>query len=82
MSRRNKFGSVTVFGVLLSFAYPAAADLIEASLFSSDDELITVDTLRVFRWLDLTASINLSFDDVENGKILPIWVMRAGPNFA
>jgi hypothetical protein len=43
------------------------AALIEVDLFSSDDSLITRDTENGFDWLDLTETLNLSYNEIEAG---------------
>jgi len=59
--------TATTLGAVLLNAAPASADLLEQDLFSSGDGLITFDEDTELEWLDLTATTNLSFEDVIAG---------------
>jgi hypothetical protein len=54
--------SVVSAGILSA---PAGATLITVDLVSPGDGLITLDTETGLEWLDLTESVNRSFDDVS-----------------
>jgi hypothetical protein len=64
--RYRRTALVAALTVLL-LAAPAGAALIAQDLFAPGDELITLDTDTNLKWLDLTATLNLSYDDIIAG---------------
>ncbi|MEQ9407602.1 MAG: PEP-CTERM sorting domain-containing protein [Fuerstiella sp.] len=56
------------FGLITSCVGPSAhAGFIEVDLFSSGDGLVTLDTNTGLEWLDVTATVGLSVNDVLGG---------------
>lgn len=63
-----RLAAATLCTVVLSTATPCAAMLIPLDLVAgSGDGLITWDTQTNLQWLDLTATTNVSYNDVWNG---------------
>lgn len=46
----------------------ASAELLPIDLFATGDQLITRDTSSGLEWLDLTATINMSAEDIRTGS--------------
>ena len=64
--------AVTVFSFgLTNLSY---ATLVSSDLFSSGDNLLTCDTESNLEWLDLTETLNISYDDI----IVSSWYTQHG----
>lgn len=51
--------------LILQPASGASASLLELDLLTAGDGLVTRDTETGLDWLDLTATLNLSYNDIE-----------------
>jgi hypothetical protein len=56
---------ILVIAILL-FSSTAQATIIKKDLLSAGDTLITFDTDTKLEWLDVTQTLNLSFNDVQS----------------
>jgi len=56
---------LALFGIATTHVPSASAALIAVDLFTAGDGLITRDTETGLDWLDLTATLNLSYNDIE-----------------
>lgn len=60
------FGRLAMVGAALLLSFSACAALVERDLWDSGDGLITSDGLSGLDWLDVTATLNQSWNAVEN----------------
>jgi hypothetical protein len=56
--------SQAVCALILLCSTPTSAALIEQDLFTPGDALLTLDDATGLRWLDLSTTVGLSFDDI------------------
>ena len=64
---KKLIGSFLALIAAFSAVGTAHASLIEVDLFSSGDSLLTVDKITGLAWLDLTATVGLSYDEIMAG---------------
>ena len=65
--KRLAAAALVAGGMLGLSVSTASAALVGVDLLTSGDQLITRDTVNGFDWLDVTETLNLSYDDVING---------------
>jgi len=61
----KSFISAIAVAAIIAFSNAAHATLIEQDLNAAGDKLITLDTVTGFEWLDVTATLNLSYNQAE-----------------
>lgn len=63
----SRFASAVLSSAILLLCGTARAELIPIDLISAGDQLITRDTATGLDWLDLTATLNLSVQELRGG---------------
>ena len=64
--------------VILALTGPTHAELVSEDLLASGDGLVTRDTATGYRWLDLTATVGMSLEDVLASNLVTEMGFRLG----